>query len=148
MNNIIIKKKNDDGTYDNNEYLFNSVDLYEGDHVNRILEISPQLGKMVTNVKFEIRSISNNNQYSFLPEKENSYYLVDPQHKGIKFYLTDTNKVKYLPDRNGKISISNTLSSPKEVVLHMIAEKYTIQDFNKDVVMDDMNIVFWSSDND
>lgn len=147
MDNIIIKKKNEDGSYDSGDFLFNAVDLYDGDHVQRILELSPQLGKIVVNVKFEIRSVIDNNQYSFIPEKSGSYYLVNSQHPGIKFYLTDVNKVKYFPDSNGKISITNSLSSSMDVVLHMIAEPYTVKDLNKDIVIEDISLAFWSSDN-
>lgn len=143
--NINIRKKNEDGSYDNGEYLFNAVDLYDGCSVNRILEISPATSKSEKNIKFSMRTVIGDNEYNFLPDKHNKYNLVDMNHPGLSFFLTDKNKIKYLPDKNGIISITNVLSGPMELILHMEAKKYTITDLNKNIVMDDMNIIIWSS---
>ncbi len=41
QNRTIISKKNEDGSYDTSEYLFDGIDLYHGDRTNKKLEISP-----------------------------------------------------------------------------------------------------------
>lgn len=147
INKINIRKKNDDGTYDDGDFLFKNVDLYNGCFVKRILEISPS-NREEYNVKVSLRSIENELEYDFKPENEYSYYLVNSKHQGMKFYITDKNGVKYLPDKNGIISLVNVLSTPLEIVINLIADKYTVSKIDDYVIFDDINILFWSSEND
>lgn len=145
MNNIILRKKNDDGSYDNGDFLFNNVDLYDGCYVNKILEISPNLNRKEYNIKLSLRSVIGEYEYQFKPSEEDGYYLVEDNHPGLKFYFTDKNKVKYLPDKNGVISLINVLSMPLDIIIHMIADKYTVSDIDEYVVLDDINLIIWSS---
>lgn len=145
MNNINIRKKNDDGSYDNGEFLFKNVDLYDGCYVNRILELSPNLNKKEYNIKLSLRTVVGEFEYQFKPVKEGAYYLEDSNHPGLKFYFTDKNQVKYLPDKNGIISIINVLSMPLDIVIHMIADKYTVNNIDEYIVIDDVNLIVWSS---
>ncbi len=145
MNNIILRKKNDDGSYDNGDFLFNNVDLYDGCYVNKILEISPNLNRKEYNIKLSLRSVIGEYEYQFKPSEEDGYYLVEDNHPGLKFYFTDKNKVKYLPDKNGVISLINVLSMPLDIIIHMIADKYTVSDIDEYIVLDDINLIIWSS---
>ena len=145
MNNIILRKKNDDGSYDNGDFLFNNVDLYDGCYVNKILEISPNLNRKEYNIKLSLRSVIGEYEYQFKPSEEDGYYLVEDNHPGLKFYFTDKNKVKYLPDKNGVISLINVLSMPLDIIIHMIADKYTVSDIDEYIVLDDINLIPWSS---
>ena len=145
MNNIILRKKNDDGSYDNGDFLFNNVDLYDGCCVNKILEISPNLNRKEYNIKLSLRSVIGEYEYQFKPSEEDGYYLVEDNHPGLKFYFTDKNKVKYLPDKNGVISLINVLSMPLDIIIHMIADKYTVSDIDEYIVLDDINLIIWSS---
>lgn len=148
MNNINIRKKNNDGTYDDGEFLFTNVDLYNGCYINRILELSPISNRQENNVKISIRSVIGDREYNFKPEEDGSYYLVDINNPGIKFYFTDKNQIKYLPDKNGIISLVNVLTIPMDIIIHMIAEKYTITELDKNIIIDDIDLVVWSSDNE
>ena len=145
MNNIILRKKNDDGSYDNGDFLFNNVDLYDGCYVNKILEISPNLNRKEYNIKLSLRSVIGEYEYQFKPSEEDGYYLVEDNHPGLKFYFTDKNKVKYLPDKNGVISLITVLSMPLDIIIHMIADKYTVSDIDEYIVLDDINLIIWSS---
>jgi hypothetical protein len=145
LNNIILRKKNDDGSYDNGDFLFNNVDLYDGCYVNKILEISPNLNRKEYNIKLSLRSVIGEYEYQFKPSEEDGYYLVEDNHPGLKFYFTDKNKVKYLPDKNGVISLINVLSMPLDIIIHMIADKYTVSDIDEYIVLDDINLIIWSS---
>lgn len=146
MQNIRITKKNNDGSYDFSDYLFDSVDLYGGDHVSRIIELAPAMSeKPARYVKFSLVSRQEEETYTFKPVKTDSYYLENPYHKGIKFYLEDKNGIKYVPDKNGIINIVNNLIQPIDVVLHLMAEQYSIVDFNKEVVIENINIEIWSN---
>ena len=94
MNNINIRKKNEDGSYDNGDFLFKNVDLYDGCYVYRTLEISPSLNKQEYNLKLSLRSVVDEFEYQFKPASDNDYYLVDDNHPVMKFYFTDKKKVK------------------------------------------------------
>lgn len=148
MNNINIRKKNEDGSYDNGDFLFKNVDLYDGCYVYRTLEISPSLNKQEYNLKLSLRSVVDEFEYQFKPSSDNDYYLVDDNHPGMKFYFTDKNKVKYLPDKNGIISLINVLSAPIDIEIHMIADRYTVNNIDEYIVLDDINIIIWSSNNE
>ena len=146
MQNIRITKKNNDGSYDYSDYLFDSVDLYGGDHVSRIIELAPAIAdKPARYVKFSLVSKQEDDTHKFKPLKNDSYYLENIFHNGLKFYLEDKNGVKYTPDKNGIINIANNLIQPIDVVIHLIADQYSIMDFNKNTVIENINIEIWSN---
>lgn len=146
MNNIKLTKKNNDGSYDYGDLLFDAVDLYGGDHVRRTIEISPAIAEQsLKYVKFSIAFKNNGSSYKFTPEKDGSYYLVNSQQKGFKFYLENSKGVKYTPDKNGIISIAQLLVAPVDVVINLIVEQYAVTDMNKEVVLDDIEIEIWAS---
>lgn len=141
MNNIRMQKKNDDGSYDDGEMLFKTVDLYGGDHQSRILEIAP--AENVQEVKYVYFGVSLNDvngKIAFTPEKEGSYLLVNSTYKNMKFYLEQKNGHKYYPDKNGLIKITDLLIRPIDVVFHVIAEKYSTNSLTEEKVFEEIEI--------
>ncbi|MGL5718444.1 MAG: hypothetical protein ACRCX2_35900 [Paraclostridium sp.] len=146
MSNIKLTKKNNDGSYDYGEMLFESLDLYGGDHVRRTLEIAPGIAEQSAKyVKFSISSRKDGGSYKFIPERDGSYFLISNQHKGLKFYLESKTGVKYTPDKYGVISITNLLVTPIDVVINLVAEQYAITDMSKEIVIDDIDIEIWAA---
>jgi hypothetical protein len=146
LNNIRITKKNNDGSYDDGELLFKTIDLYGGDHQSRILEIAPGVNEQeVQYVYFGISLNDINGKISFTPEKEGSYNLVSATYKNIKFYLEQKNGSKFYPDKNGLIKITDLLIKPLDVVLHVIAEKYSSDRISEEKVFDEIELAVWGA---
>lgn len=145
--NLSIIKKNQDGTYCYEEEMFEGVDLYEGDHVFRTFEIAPKdMTRAVRKVKIKLKAEKNGNSYSFVPSTEDSYILESKSHPGIRFYLENSNGIKLYPDSKGTVNIIDILQSPIDVTIHLIADKFTVTDFEKKTVIDDLSLEMWSLD--
>lgn len=142
MKNIILKKKNSDGSYDNGPYLFDGIDLYHGDNVSKILELSPA-GNSVKNVKISLVVKRNEIEYEFLPEEEDSYYLVNDKYPGMKIHFEDKNGIKFKPDKNGVLSITNVLAVPLDISIHVRAAKFTVKKISETLVLDDIELLLW-----
>ncbi|MGL6098862.1 MAG: hypothetical protein ACRC0G_04470 [Fusobacteriaceae bacterium] len=141
MNNIRLTKKNDDGSYDDGELLFKTIDLYGGDHQTRTLEIAPGVNvQEVKYVYFGIALNDTNGKIAFTPEKEGSHLLTNSAYKNIKFYLEHKSGYKFYPDKNGLIKITDLLIKPMDVVIHVIAEKYTANRLTEENVFDEIEI--------
>ncbi len=145
MEKINLRKKNNDGSYSTNEYLFDAVDLYNGDVVKSILELSPT-NNPVKNVKFSLSCKRDNIEYELKPLDEESYELVTDRYKGMSIWFTDKNGVKFKPDKNGVVSITNLLAIPLDIQIWLRAEKYTVEKLNETIVLDDLNLKVWSQD--
>ena len=120
----IISKKNEDGSYDTNEYLFDGIDLYHGDRTNKKLEISP-VGAPVKNVSIQLVCTRDNIEYEFKPEEDNEYNLKC--------------------DKNGVIRIINILTIPLDFFIFVEAEPYTVKKISETNVLDDINLIVWSN---
>ena len=143
MKKIILKKKNEDGSYDNSPYLFDCIDLYHGDNVAKTLELSPA-GNAVKNVKVSLVVKRNDIDYDFLPEEEDSYYLVNDKYPGMKIHFEDKNGIKFRPDKNGVVSITNVLAVPLDISIHIRASKFTVKKISETLVLDDLELLLWS----
>jgi hypothetical protein len=145
MGAITLTKKNTDGSYDYGDKLFDSIDPYDGDHVYRTIEIKPTVSEnAVKYVKFRLITEKEGDVYIFKPSKTKSHILESTQYSGFSFYLEDINGIKYIPDTNGIISLSNVMSSPIEVVLHLIVDKYAVEDLDKTIILEDVFVEIWS----
>lgn len=145
VNGVKITKKNQDGSYDYSETMFDAVDAYSGDHVYRTIELAPAIpGKQPKYVKFSLNTFKDNSLYTMKPIKENSYQVASEYYKGFSFYLESASGVKFMPDKNGIISITNILTTPLNVTLHMIVEQYAVQDIEQKTFLDDVSIRVWS----
>lgn len=142
LKKVIIKKKNNDGSYDNSPYLFDGIDLYHGDNVSKILELSPS-GNSVKNVKISLTVIRNDVEYEFVPEEEDSYYLINDKYPGMKIHFEDKNGIKFKPDKNGVISVTNVLAVPLDISIHVRAAKFTVKKISETLVLDDLNMLVW-----
>lgn len=142
LKKVIIKKKNNDGSYDNSPYLFDGIDLYHGDNVPKILELSPS-GNSVKNVKISLTVIRNDVEYEFVPEEEDSYYLINDKYPGMKIHFEDKNGIKFKPDKNGVISVTNVLAVPLDISIHVRAAKFTVKKISETLVLDDLNMLVW-----
>lgn len=141
MSNIRLTMKNQDGSYDNGELLFTSIDLYGGDHQSRILEIAPGINEQeVKNVYFGMSLNDANGKVPFTPDKEGGYFLVNSVYKNVKFYLETKAGQKLFPDKNGLIKVTKTLIKPMDVVLHVVAEKFTAKRLTEEHVFDEIEI--------
>ena len=77
MSRIAIRYKNDDNSYDDSIYLYIEVDAYDGDIVNRILEVAPAVnGTTLKNVKFRLTMMRDGNSFKFYPKSAGSEELV------------------------------------------------------------------------
>lgn len=142
MDKINIKRKETDGSYSKSPYLFDGVDLYNGDTVKTILEISPS-NNAVKNVKFSLNCRRNEIDYELKPASEDSYELVTDRYKGMAIWFADKNGIKFKPDKNGVISITNLLATPIDIQIWLKAEKYTVEKLDEAVVLDDLLITAW-----
>lgn len=142
MSYINIKKKELDGSYSRSPYLFDSVDLYNGDTVKSILELSPATNS-VKNVKLSIVCNRNGVDYEFKPKDDDSYELYTDRYKGMTIWFADKNGIKFKPDKNGILSITNLLAIPLDIQIWLRAEKYTIEKMNESVVLDDLSLITW-----
>lgn len=142
LKKVIIKKKNNDGSYDNSPYLFDGIDLYHGDNVSKTLELSPS-GNSVKNVKISLTVIRNDVEYEFVPEEEDSYYLINDKYPGMKIHFEDKNGIKFKPDKNGVISVTNVLAVPLDISIHVRAAKFTVKKISETLVLDDLNMLVW-----
>lgn len=141
MSNIRLTKKNSDGSYDNGELLFKTIDLYGGDHQSRILEIAPGVNEQeVNNVYFGLSLNDANGKVPFTPDKEGSYLLSNPVYKNVKFYLELKSGQKLFPDKNGLIKVTKVLIKPIDVVLHVVAEKFTTNRLTEELIFDEIDI--------
>lgn len=145
MEKIEIRKKNNDGSYSTSPYLFDAVDLYNGDVVKSIIEISP-IGNTVKNVKFTLSCLKDGIEYDLEPVNEDSYELVTDRYKGMSIWFADKNGIKFKPDKNGVVSITNTLAVPIDLQIWLRAEKYTVEKLNETIVLDDFNLKVWTQD--
>ncbi|MGL5315210.1 MAG: hypothetical protein ACRCX2_19675 [Paraclostridium sp.] len=146
MNNIRMTKKNEDGSYDDGPLIFKTLDLYGGDHQTRILEIAPGVNEQeVKFVYFGISLSDINGQVSFTPEKEGSHMLVNSVYKNIKFYVEHSNGHKLYPDKNGLIKLTEALVKPMDIILHVIAEKYSTNRISEEKVFEEIEISVWGA---
>lgn len=145
QNRVIVSKKNEDGSYDTGDYLFDGIDLYHGDRVNKKLEISP-IGSPVKNVNIQLVCTRDNIEYEFKPEfEEGEYYLKTDKYPGLTIHFEDINGVKYKADKNGVIRIINVLSSPLDFYIFIEAEPFTVKQISKTTVLDDVSLIVWSN---
>lgn len=144
QNKIILSKKNKDGSYDTNDYLFDGIDLYNGDHVNKRLELSP-VGTPAKNIKIQLVVTRDNIEYEFKPEEDNEYNLKSDKYPGLTIHFEDMNGVKYKSDKNGIISIINILSVPLDFMIYVDAEPYTAKKISDEVVLDDVSLIIWNN---
>lgn len=135
-----MKKKNLDGSYSNSPYFFNAVDLYNGDTVKSILEISPIHGS-VKNVMLSLVCNKDKVDYPFMPKDKDSYELVTERYKGLTLWFADKNGIKYRPDINGKVYITNDLSVPIDIQVWLKADKYTVNQLDKMIALNDITII-------
>lgn len=148
MQNVRLNKKNEDGSYDNGEFLFNSIDFYGGDIKRRILEVAPGINKeQVQYVKFLIALKNENGSVPFVPEKEGSYLLVNELYKNVSFYLEHKSGNKLIPDKKGVINITNLLIQPMDIVLYVKVEPFTTSRLDDEIVMEDLEIQIYSDAN-
>lgn len=145
MRNISLKRKELDGAYSQSPYLFESVDLYNGDTVKSIIELAP-LNNAVKNVKLTIVCNRNGIDYELKPENDDSYELVTDRYKGMSIWFADKNGVKFKPDKNGVVSITNLLAIPLDIQIWLRADKYTVEKLNETVVLDDLALISWYQD--
>ena len=143
-NKIIISKKNKDGSYDTNDYLFDGIDLYHGDRVNKKLELAP-VGSPVKNVKIQLVCRRNDIEYEFKPNEESEYYLTTEKYPGLTIHFEDVNGVKYKADKNGVIHIINILSTPLDFFLMVEAKPFTTKKITDELVLDDIDLVVYHS---
>jgi hypothetical protein len=145
MGVLTLTKKNEDGSYDYSEQLFDAIDPYDGDHVYKTIEIKPTVSETAAKyVKFRLVTEKEGDVYIFKPTQSKSHLLASSQYNGFKFYLEDINGIKYIPDTNGIISLVNTLTSPMDIVLHLIAEKYAVEDLEQELLLEDVFVEVWS----
>lgn len=142
MKRISLKRKELDGAYSKSPYLFDAVDLYNGDTVKSIIEIAP-VSNAVQNVKISIVCNRNGIDYELKPVDEDSYELHTDRYKGMTIWFADKNGVKFKPDKNGVISVTNLLAIPLDIQIWLKAEKYTVEKLNETVVLDDLTIISW-----
>lgn len=142
---IIISKKNPDGSYDSNPYLFDGIDLYQGDLVSKILELAPaDDGTRPRKVKIQFVCKRDGIDYEFKPEnEEEGYYLKTDRYPGLTIWFEDNAGVKYKADKNGVVSLINELVSPLTIKMWVKAEQYTIPKLVEGVVLDDISIIIW-----
>lgn len=139
---INIRKKEADGSYSSSPYLFDAVDLYNGDTVKSILELSPAVTS-VKNVKLTIVCDRNDVEYEFKPVQDDEYELTTDRYKGLVIWFADSNGVKFKPDQNGVVSITNLLAVPLDIQVWLKAKPYTVQKLNESLVLDDIKLVTW-----
>ena len=144
QNRTIISKKNEDGSYDTSEYLFDGIDLYHGDRTNKKLEISP-VGAPVKNVSIQLVCTRDNIEYEFKPEEDNEYNLKCDRYPGLTIHFEDINGIKYKSDKNGVIRIINILTIPLDFLIFVEAEPYTVKKISETNVLDDINLIVWSN---
>lgn len=142
MEKINLKRKNNDGSYSTSPYLFDAVDLYNGDVVKTILELSP-INNPVKNVKFSLICKRDNIEYELKPIDDETYELSTDRYKGMSIWFADKNGIKFKPDKNGVISITNLLAVPLDIQIWLRAEKYTVDKLNETIVLDDLNLKVW-----
>lgn len=140
----IISKKNEDGSYDTSEYLFDGIDLYHGDRTNKKLEISP-VGTPVKNVSIQLVCTRDNIEYEFKPDEDNEYNLKCDKYPGLTIHFEDINGIKYKSDKNGVIRIINILTTPLDFFIFVEAEPYTVKKISETNVLDDINLIVWSN---
>lgn len=140
----IISKKNEDGSYDTSEYLFDGIDLYHGDRTNKKLEISP-VGTPVKNVSIQLVCTRDNIEYEFKPDEDNEYNLKCDRYPGLTIHFEDINGIKYKSDKNGVIRIINILTTPLDFFIFVEAEPYTVKKISETNVLDDINLIVWSN---
>lgn len=147
-NKIIIRPKNEDGSYSDNSILFDGIDLYDGCNVYKILELSSDNG-VAKNVKLTLEVQRNDLIETLLPKIEDAAELKTGYYPGLDiwFTLTGADGVKLIPDKNGVINLTKQLTVPMDVVMHVKASKYTVSSLNESVVLDDLFIVTWCSGN-
>jgi len=144
QNRTIISKKNEDGSYDTSEYLFDGIDLYHGDRTNKKLEISP-VGTPVKNVSIQLVCTRDNIEYEFKPDEDNEYNLKCDRYPGLTVHFEDINGIKYKSDKNGVIRIINILTIPLDFFIFVEAEPYTVKKISETNVLDDINLIVWSN---
>ena len=145
QNKTIISKKNEDGSYDTGEYLFDGIDLYHGDNVNKKLEIAP-VGTPAKNVKLQLVCTRDNIEYEFKPnEDEDDYHLKSDRYPGLTIHFEDINGVKYKPDKNGVINFIKVLTMPIDFFIFVKAEPFTSKKISETNILDDINLIVWSN---
>lgn len=142
MSNIVIKKKENDGSYSKSPYLFDAVDLYNGDTVKSILELSP-VNNSVKNVKISVSCKRDDTEYELTPISEDSYEIATDRYKGMVIWFADKNGIKFKPDVNGVISVTNLLAVPLDIQIWLRAEKFTVEKLNESIVLDDLCLSVW-----
>ena len=61
----------------------------------------------------------------------------------MTIWFADKNGVKFKPDKNGVISVTNLLAIPLDIQIWLKAEKYTVEKMNESVVLDDLALITW-----
>lgn len=142
---IKITKLKQDESIDTSENMFDSVDAYSGDHVTRILELSPSVpGTTVQYVKIRFGVNKSEGLFHMTPVKEGDYKVESEYYKGFKYYIESQSGIRYMPDSNGVFNITNSLVTPIKIVLHLIVEKYTVTDLEQANFMEDGQMFVWS----